>query len=99
MENDQVYCGQESSWCIDRRINISTIFTALTSLAVAVAMMVNMQSRLDVVERETRMNTADIRSMQEQAVKVARMDEKLEGISATLNEIKQELRTRRESRP
>lgn len=86
-------CTSETTgWCLDRRINVPTILTVLSSLAAAIAVVVSLQSRLDVVEQQTRTNTADIRTMQEQAVTVARMGEKLEGIAASLNEIKQELR-------
>jgi DNA/RNA endonuclease YhcR with UshA esterase domain len=93
------HCNEEHGWRLDRRVNISTVVSALTSLAIAVGMIVSLETRLDALESGTAQMREEVREARKTVLQVERIDERIIAMHRMLEEIKVELRQRREVRP
>lgn len=91
-------CDGGGRWCIDRRVNVGTVVSALSSLAIAAGMIASLAARLDAVEGQVVQMREDAQESRRTAMQVERIDERIIAMHRMLEEIKAELRQRREER-
>lgn len=89
-------CEDNGGWCFDRRVNISTMISAVTSLAIVIAMIVSLEARVDALEAKTALMREEVRESRKTTMQVERIDERIMAMHHVLEEIKAELRQRRE---
>lgn len=89
-------CEEKGGWCFDRRVNISTMISAVTSLAIVIAMIVSLEARVDALEAKTALMREEVRESRKTTMQVERIDERIMAMHHVLEEIKAELRQRRE---
>lgn len=81
-------------WSLDRRVNMGTVLSVITSLAVVISLVVTLATRLEVVEDRLASLEHALGEARSTAVKVERIDERVDSIRRILEEIKDELRDR-----
>lgn len=89
-------CDNTPAWCLDRRVNISTVLSVASSLVVAVAMITSLAARIDALEAKAGMLRDEVRESRRTVLQVERIDERIVAMQHVLEEIKAELRRRRE---
>lgn len=88
-------CIPENNWCVDKRVNVGTLMAVISSLVVAISLVVGLSTRLEVAEEKLGKVEQRVEDMRETAIKVERIEERVLGIRTILLEIKEELKARR----
>ncbi len=85
----------EAGWCVDKRVNVSTLMAVASSLVVAVSLVVGLNMRLGVAEEKLVKVEDRVEQMRETVIKVERIEERIVGLRLILLEIKEDLKARR----
>jgi len=82
----------------DKRINIPTIVSVLSTFALIVALFVTVRMEVQYLKAEVEDIKCDVREAQATGPKVIRIEEQIKGLGSILIDIKNELRAAREAR-
>lgn len=92
--------GQENGgggrgWRFERSVNLGTVLSLLTSLAVVVGLAAGIKTRLEVVEERLCRLEVRIDEARATAVKVERIEERVRFVQETLGDLREDLRRKR----
>ncbi|MGE4506209.1 MAG: hypothetical protein AB7D51_12745 [Desulfovibrionaceae bacterium] len=85
-----------ATWRFDRSINLGSLVSLITSLALVAGLLAGQSARLGAAEEKLLRVEHQVEQLRDTAVKVERIDERVLGIRSILLEIKGELKTLRE---
>ncbi|HMM38871.1 MULTISPECIES: hypothetical protein [Desulfovibrio] len=86
------------TWRLERRLDLGTLLSVASALAVAAALVSGLGERLRAAEDQICRVERRLEEGQATALKVERVEERIVSIQAMLQEIKDQLKTRREGR-
>jgi len=82
-------------WRLERRIDLGTLLSVASALAVAVALVSGLSARMLAAEDKLCRVERKVEDTQSTALKLERVEERLAGVQAALQEIRDELKSRR----
>lgn len=82
-------------WRLERRIDLGTILAVASALAVSVALVSGLSARMLEAEDKLCRVERRVEDSQGTAIKLERVEERLAGVQAALQEIRDELKARR----
>lgn len=83
------------NWRLERRIDLGTLLSVASALAVAVALVSGLSARVRSAEDQLCRVERRVEDAQATAVKLERVEERLAGVQAALQELRDELKVRR----
>lgn len=83
---------EDIRWSFERKITLSSLLSAITSLIVVVGLVVSLDARIGVVESRYTVLVEEMRQARQTAMHVERIDERIAAMQQMLAEIKQDLR-------
>ncbi len=86
---------ETNSWRMDKRLNISMLMAMISSLAVAISLVLGLNTRVGLAEEKLNKVEQRVEEMRDTFIKVERIEERVLGLRALLLEIKEELKTLR----
>ncbi len=84
--------AEGAGWRIDRRVTLSALFSALSGFAIAAGMVAALHERVSGMEGETAQIREEMRETRRTALRVERMDERVQAMQHMLEEIRADLR-------
>lgn len=81
-----------NTWQFDRRLSMSALATGVSSLVMAVSLIAALSTRVEHLERKTVALDSEVMSIRTIAIGMARMEERLDALHRTLEELRGEVR-------
>ena len=83
---------QTATWQFDRRLSVSALVTGLSSLVMVVALITALNTRVEHLEKKTIALDSEVMNIRAIAIGMARMEERLDALHRTLEELRGEVR-------
>ena len=83
---------QTTTWQFDRRLSVSALVTGLSSLVMVVALITALNTRVEHLEKKTIALDSEVMNIRAIAIGMARMEERLDALHRTLEELRGEVR-------
>ena len=92
----------DRGWRLDKRVNLGALVSLACSLCVVVGLVTGLNMRLSAAEDKLSRLEAkaekDVEASRSTALRVERLDERVQAVQRTLGEVRDELRAMREDR-